>query len=178
MIQGILADMYDSMRRDLQDAISEEAEKKGAFDELHATKTKDLGLLQATLVKKNKENGDETKDLAEDEQEREETQAQLDTDEAFFETTKESCKAKADEWAERSRLRTEELAGIGQAIDILTADEATAIFKRADTTFVQLAVSTKDDSRARAYNILKETAAKASKTGSMDLAFIAATVAT
>merc|ERR1719265_1562956 len=30
---------------------------------------------------------------------------QLDADEAFFETTKESCKAKADEWAERSRLR-------------------------------------------------------------------------
>merc|ERR550514_2660227 len=76
----------------------------------------------------------------------------------LIEKTKESCKAKADEWAERSRLRTEELAGIGQAIDILTSDEATAIFKRSDTTFVQLSVKTKDDARTRAYNILKETA--------------------
>merc|ERR1719399_2169949 len=137
MIQGILKEMHETMQRDLESAIQEENEKQAAYDELHATKTKDLALLEATLVKKNKENGDDTKQLADDEQERGETQEQLKTDEAFFETTKESCKAKADEWAERSRLRTEELHGIGQAIDILTSDEAKAIFQNATTTFIQ-----------------------------------------
>merc|ERR1719420_1428864 len=135
--------MKDTFIRDLASAKDEEGAAKSAFDELHATKTKDLALLKATLVKKNKENGDETKQLADDQQEREETQAQLKTDEEFFETTKDSCKAKADDWAERSRLRTEELAGIAQAIDILTSDEAKAIFNRADTTFVQLSVVSK-----------------------------------
>merc|ERR1719408_470786 len=176
-IQGILSEMYESMQRDLVDAKAEEDEKQAAFDELHATKTRDLGLLEATLIKKNAENGSDTKQLAEDTQEREQTQAQLKEDEAFFETTKDSCKAKADEWAERSRLRTEELAGIGQAIDILTSDEAKAIFNRADTTFVQLAVATKTkgDSAARAYGILKETATKSE---SLKIALIASTLAT
>merc|ERR1719253_980012 len=176
-IQGILSEMHESMQRDLVDAKAEEESKQAAFDELHATKTKDLALLEATLVKKNKENGDDTKQLADDEQERGETQEQLKTDEAFFETTKESCKAKADEWAERSRLRTEELAGIGQAIDILTSDEAMAVFNRADTTFLQLSAVTKvkADSRARAYGILKATATKSS---SLKIALIASTLST
>jgi len=176
-IQGILSEMYESMQRDLVDAKAEEDEKQASFDELHATKTRDLGLLEATLVKKNKENGDDTKQLADDEQERGETQEQLKTDEAFFETTKESCKAKADQWAERTRLRTEELAGIGQAIDILTSDEAKAIFNSADTTFVQLSVvsKVKGDSAGRAYGILKETATKSS---SLKIALIASTLAT
>jgi len=176
-IQGILSEMYETFERDLEDAKTEEGEKKAAFDELHKTKTKDQGLLEATLIKKNKENGDDTKQLADDETEREETQAQLKTDEAFFETTTESCKAKADEWAERSRLRTEELAGIGQAIDILTSSEAKAIFNKADTTFVQLSVVTKSkgDSRTRAYGILKETA---TKTSSLKVALIASSLST
>merc|ERR1719456_1324761 len=174
-IQGILSEMYEQMQRDLVDNKAEEDEKQAAFEELHATKTKDLQLLESTLVKKNKENGDDTKQLADDTAEREETQVQLKTDEEFFETTKDSCKAKADEWAERSRLRTEELAGIGQAIDILTSDDAKAIFNRADTTFLQLSatVQSNGDSGAQAYGILKETA---SKTSSLKIALIASTL--
>ena len=75
-IQGILSEMYETFERDLEDAKTEEGEKKAAFDELHKTKTKDQGLLEATLIKKNKENGDDTKQLADDETEREETQEQ------------------------------------------------------------------------------------------------------
>merc|ERR1719387_1518933 len=167
--------MHETMQRDLESATQEENEKQTQFDELHATKTKDLALLEATLVKKNKENGDDTKQLADDSQEREETQEQLKTDEAFFETTKESCKAKADEWAKRSRLRTEELAGIGQAIDILTSDEAKAIFNRADTTFVQLSVTKQHHTAEEAYGFLKTTA---TKVHSVKIAMLAAKLAT
>merc|ERR1719453_2917830 len=177
MIQGILADMYDSFRRDLASAIDEETEAATNFGKLDNTNKADLALMKTTLNTKELSEGNDVKDLATEQKKREETQAQLDADEAFFETTKESCKAKADEWAERSRLRTEELAGIGQAIDILTSDEAKAIFNRADTTFVQLAVATKTkgDSAARAYGILKETATKSS---SLKIALIASTLAT
>merc|ERR1719253_1728530 len=163
------------MQQDLVDNRNEETEKNNAFTALHATKTRDQSLLEATLVKKNKENGDDTKQLTEDEQERSETQEQLKTDDAFFETTKESCKAKADQWAERTRLRTEELAGIGQAIDILTSDEAKAIFNSADTTFVQLSVTQKKHTAEEAYGFLKATA---SKVHSVKLAMIAAKLAT
>merc|ERR550514_1795531 len=163
-IQGILSEMYDTFERDLESAIEEEGERQSAHDELMATKRKDQRILEATLIKKTTENGDDTKQHADDTQEREQTQKQLKEDEAFFETTKDSCKAKADEWAERSRLRTEELAGIGQAIDILTSDEAKAIFQNATTTFVQLSESTesKDEpKRDAAYKLLKEAATNA-----------------
>merc|ERR1719172_111924 len=82
--------------------------------------------------------GDDAKQLATDSKEREETQDELKATEEFLETTTEACKAKADEWAERSRLRTEELAGMNEAIDILTADEASATFATATAGFVQL----------------------------------------
>merc|ERR1719321_157174 len=68
------------------------------------------------------------------------TQTQLKIDEEFFETARDSCKAKSDEWDERSRLRTEQLDGIEKALKILTSDEARKTFAastsvRAQDTF-------------------------------------------
>ena len=83
------------------------------------------------------------------------TQKQLDTDEEFFATTQKACKAKADEWSERSRLRAEELAGINEAVAILTSDDSQATFTEAGT-FLQTSQS-KDSSEA-AYNTLQATA--------------------
>ena len=123
------------------------------------TKREDLALLEKTLTKTTLAQGNDKKQLADDSQEREETQAQclgscrggadqgesvrqrhgratyivfslprcwqlcisaaskartarLKTDEAFFAETKDSCKAKADQWSSRARARTEELAAI------------------------------------------------------------------
>ena len=56
------------------------------------------------------------------------TQAQLKIDEDFFATARDQCKAKSDEWDERSRLRTEQLDGIEKALEILTSDEARKTF--------------------------------------------------
>merc|ERR1719502_923592 len=41
---------------------------------------------------------------------------------------RDQCKAKSDEWDERSRLRTEQLDGIEKALEILTSDEARKTF--------------------------------------------------
>merc|ERR1719217_571179 len=172
-IQGILKDMHDSFQRDLVDANEEETQKKADFDTLMETKRADLALLQKTLTKKTAEQGDDAKQLSDDEAERKETQKQLDTDEAFLDTTTESCKKKADEWAERSRLRSEELAGINQAIDILSSPEAKATFATADTTFIQTASKQTDSERTEAYNILKRYA---KKTDNVRLAMLASKV--
>merc|ERR550537_1481658 len=56
------------------------------------------------------------------------TQEQLKIDEDFFETARDQCKDKSDEWDERSRLRTEQLDGIEKALAILTSDEARKTF--------------------------------------------------
>merc|ERR1719281_255456 len=138
VIQGILADMMDSFTRDYASNDEEETAKKDEYKKLMKTKTTELKELEAALIAKTTGSGDAGKQLATDQKEREETQDELKATEEFLETTTEACKAKADEWAERSRLRTEELAGMNQAIDILTSDTSEGTFATAVDTFVQL----------------------------------------
>jgi len=170
-IQGILKGMYDSFAADLEKANAEEADKQKAFEELFATKLAEHETLTVTLEKKTKESADATKQLADDKVLLEETKIQLEADEKFFEETKASCKSQAAEWADRSRLRTEELQGMMKAIEILDSDEARKTFSSAHNTFVQISAHTADQARNNAYSRLK-TAVKQSG-GSLRLAFLA-----
>merc|ERR1719316_1112706 len=173
-IQGILAQMKDDFEHELASSAEEDA-AASSHAELMETKREDLALLEKTLTKTTLAQGNDKKQLAEDSQEREETQAQLKTDEAFFAETKESCKAKADQWAGRARSRTEELAAIDKALAVLTSPESKAIFERSANTLVQLTSTQSSPERTKAYNLLKSVATKA---GSLRLAAIATSVQT
>jgi hypothetical protein len=142
-IQGILADMMDSFTRDYASTLDEEKAKQKDFDALMATKTDDLKKLEKALADKTLNEGNDAKQLATDQKEREETQDELKAAESFLATTTDACKSKANEWAERSRLRTEELAGMNEAIDILTSDTAKGTFTVAHMGFVQLGLENK-----------------------------------
>jgi len=161
-IQGMLKGMYDAMTSDLESKNADQAIKQKQFEELTATKNSELATLQATLEKKKETLGEDTKTMTDSAVERDETQATLAADEKFFEETKSACKAKADDWAERSRLRTEELAGINKAIEILTSDEAQATFGRATSMLLQSSQTHKTGSpaKAKAYQALKTVAKK------------------
>merc|ERR1719191_1941509 len=102
------------------------------------------------------------------------TVKQMKEDTKFFDDTKAACTSKADAWAERVRARTEELAGIDKAIEILTSDDAKALFGKAikpgmEKTFLQLS----DADQQKAYKALKLIA---ERTHSNRLARIAAAV--
>jgi len=143
VIQGILADMMDSFTRDYASTLEEEKTKQTDFDNLMATKTDDLKKLEKALADKTLNEGNDAKQLATDQKEREETQDELKAAEEFLATTTDACKSKANEWAERSRLRTEELAGMNQAIDILTSESSKSTFTTAHMGFVQLGLERK-----------------------------------
>merc|ERR1719389_238927 len=151
----------------MESGIEEETMRVAEYSNLMDTKLKDLALLKKTLTKKKMDQGDDTKALGEAKLNRADTETQLETDEAFFASTQKACKEKADEWSERSRLRAEELAGINEAVAILTSDDASAIFTEAGT-FLQTSAS--KDRSAAAYNALQETARA---TGSPQLAALA-----
>jgi len=127
-IRGILKGMYDSFVADLEKDNADEAEKQKAYSELQATKKDELDRLQASLGKSEQDYADKNKALVSNRQTQKDTQDQLQADEVFFQETKSGCKEKAGQWAERSRLRTEELTGISKAIDILSSDDAKATF--------------------------------------------------
>jgi hypothetical protein len=176
VIQGILSQMKDDFEKELKDSAEEEEAAASQHAKLMETKRADLALLEATLVKTKQAQGDDTQQLAEDQQERSETQKQLKDDEIFFDETKKSCSAKAAQWSSRSRSRTEELAAIDEAIGILTSEEAKATFENSTSTFLQLsAVHEPAKERTTAFNILKKAAIQSH---SLRLATMATTVST
>merc|ERR1719502_1255001 len=137
-IQGILKSMYDAFTADLEKHNAEEAESQKSFEEIMATKRQELATLEATLQKQETDVAAKTKKLSESQVLLDDTAAQLEADEKFFEDTKQACQTKASEWSVRTRLRTEELNGMQVAIKILSSKEAKATFKASTSTFVQL----------------------------------------
>merc|ERR1719375_2312543 len=127
-IMGILKDMYDTFAADLEKSNSEESSMQKAFEDLIAEKTKQVADWTAEVTDKEGQKAEKSTMLSEAEELLSATTAQLKVDEDFFATARDSCKAKSDEWDERSRLRTEQLDGIEKALKILTSDEARATF--------------------------------------------------
>jgi len=159
-IQGILKGMYDAFAADIEKDNAEESDRQKAFEELMATKKEELATLEATLEKQSGDQATKRQREAESQTERDDTEAQLKADEDFFENTKDSCKQKAKEWSERSRLRTEELRGIEEAIQILQDPEAQSTFDASATTFVQVSKKASAHHRSKAFTRLRKLASK------------------
>jgi len=137
-IQGILKGMYDTFASDLEKSNADESKKAKTFAALMETKKAEFEALQETLQSHTMDSATKTKDLADSKASLDDTKEQLEADEIFFAETKDTCRARANQWAQRSRLRTEELQGIAQAVKVLSSDEAKKTFESATTTFLQL----------------------------------------
>merc|ERR1719345_399529 len=176
-IMGILKDMYDTFSMNLEKATEVEAVAQKNYESLIGVKENEMATLVDARKKKEGEKADAEKDLADASQDLDDTTKQMKADTVFFDETKAACQAKADEWAERVRARTEELAGINKALEILTSDDAKALFNKSikpgKETFLQTSVESQP--QARAYKALK---ASAIKSKSLRLAAIAATLRT
>merc|ERR1719456_462498 len=175
-IQGILKDMFDTFSMNLEKSTETEATQQKNFENLMAVKNSELSEMTAMRTKKEGEKADAEKTLADTQQELDDTTTQMKADVNLFDTTKKVCTSKAAEWNERVRARTEELAGINKALEILTSDDAKALFNKAikpgKETFLQVS-SVENSPRNNIYEVLKNHATKAQ---SLRLAAVAATV--
>merc|ERR1719217_1860704 len=178
-IQGILKDMYDTFSMNLEKSTETEAVAQKNYESLIGVKENEMATLMDARKKNEGEKADAEKELADTSQTLDDTTKQMKADTIFFDETKAACQAKADEWAERVRARTEELAGINKALEILTGDDAKALFNKAIKpgmeTFLQTGSSSESQPLSKAYNALK---AHATKAKSLRLAAIAATLRT
>jgi len=169
-IQGVLKGMYDDFTGSLEKANVEESNKQKSFEELMETKKKEEKALASTLQRSEKSEAESTKSLADSRSNLDDTKEQLEADQDFFARTKDSCKKKAQAWAERTRLRAEELQGMTTAIAILTSDDAKKTFKNATKTFF-LQLSSSNSQAETAYAQLRQLH---QKFGGLALAQIAA----
>merc|ERR1719213_1480423 len=129
-IQEILAEMLQTFKDNLAEA--EAAETKAADDSKKLLKGKNDALTdkQNALRDQAGENGARGESKADSEEQVRDMSDQNTRDEGYIADTQASCATKADEWAERKRLRKEEKASIAQAIATLRSDDARDLFKK------------------------------------------------
>merc|ERR1719359_2598873 len=162
-IQGLLKGMYDAMVSDLESKNAAQAMAQKSYEELMDTKKSELQALTKNLGKKTTQLGEDTNELSDSNIERDETEVQLADDTKFFQEAKEACRTKANSWAKRTKLRSEELSGIEKAEGILNSDDAKDTFGKANSMMLQRQQKSErhpSSKREAAYKALKAVARK------------------
>merc|ERR1719456_2186529 len=115
-IVGILKAMKDEMEASLKEAIADEAKAVAGFGDLKGSKEKEIEMATEAVETKTARAGElavavvQTKDALED------TTAEVADTEKFVATLEAECGTKEKQWAERSKLRSEEISAISEAI--------------------------------------------------------------
>eukprot|EP00747_Dinoflagellata_sp_TGD_P152140 gnl/TRDRNA2_/TRDRNA2_177268_c4_seq4.p1 gnl/TRDRNA2_/TRDRNA2_177268_c4~~gnl/TRDRNA2_/TRDRNA2_177268_c4_seq4.p1 ORF type:complete len:731 (+),score=269.86 gnl/TRDRNA2_/TRDRNA2_177268_c4_seq4:96-2288(+) len=158
-IVGILKTMQETMEKDLKEAEETEAAAITSYDELMAAKKKEIEVATVSIEKKTKRTGELAVEIVQMKGDLEDTQEQLVEDEKFLAELDKTCAAKQAEWAERVKMRQEELLALADTIKILNDDDALELFKKtlpaSGSSFVQVAVSAKE-MRERALEIIRK----------------------
>jgi len=174
-IVGILKGMKDDMEAELKEAIATEEKAITGFADLKASKEKEIEMATEAIETKTQRAGEisvsvvQTKDALED------TEVELADTEQFITQLATECKTKEGEWAERCKIRAEEVKAISEAISILNDDDALDVFKKArPSAFVQeelgfLQKSNSVASKAKKAVALLSAAAKKWRTPQLNL---------
>merc|ERR1719327_1681012 len=179
-IQGMLGDMYLTFSNNLETSTLDEANQNHDYEEMYATLEKQNNEFKETRARKETEKAEAEAMLADTTKAYEDTEKQMKADIEFFGQTKEACLSKHEEWTIRKKLRDQEIEGIDKALEILTSDDARALFaksiKPGVESFLQIAsVVDAQAPNARAYNALK---VQVKKSHSVRLAALAVRIRT
>merc|ERR1719321_1642656 len=136
-----------SMRKEEQDAIA-------AFGEMKEAQTEHLGVVSKAIMDKEKRLGEVKLSLVNNKDALEDSQQELEQATKYLATMQEQCAAMFKTKEMREKMRADEIAAIGEAIKILTSDDAmdTFVESSAKPTLIQqpgskqLPVQTEDES--------------------------------
>merc|ERR1719199_2242527 len=134
-ITGMLKAMLDEMSGDLKTTNSDEATAAQGFADLKAAKTSEVNAATSAIEQKTRRSGELAVEIAQTEDDLEDTQAEVAETEKFLGDLGAQCAAKKAEWSERQTMRAEEVSAISEAIGILNDDDSLDLFKK--TALVQ-----------------------------------------
>lgn len=163
-IFGILNQMQDEFEANLSDAQKTEMRAASEFKELKSAKTKEIDAAMAAVKSKTQTLADADDQLAQNKEDLELTRSALAADREFLADLQKRCLAKDDEFDERTKTRTEEIAAVSETIKILADDDAHDNFAKT-MNFAQKAVAGTLEVRRR-IEAAKVLAAFGRKTGS------------
>merc|ERR1719398_233001 len=102
--------MLDEMSGDLKTTNSDEATAAQGFADLKAAKTAEVNAATSAIEKKTKRSGELAVEIAQTEDDLEDTKAEVDETEKFLGDLATQCKSKKDEWGECQKMRAEEVS--------------------------------------------------------------------
>merc|ERR1719261_404480 len=179
-IQEILADMLQTFEDNLADAKKKEKDTKASFDTLMTAKNSQLSAAQDALSGGEGEGAARTLAADEAQEEVDALTTQVENDEKYISQAEASYADKVAEWKERKRLRTEEIASISKAIEILASDDAkdlmSSSFKSQGNFFLQQDSSKAGCQRKRATKVVHKLRDMAAKHSDPRLAQLAVNV--
>merc|ERR1719443_2583034 len=147
-IFGVLKQMKETFETNMEEGKKEEAEGAAQYEELKTTKETQLNAAKEKISTKTQELAKARETAANDKEDLDDTQATLAADTEFLGKLREQCAAIDKQWEERSKMRSDEIAAVGETINILTDDDARDQFNDAGT-FMQLRAQSKRESVAR-----------------------------
>lgn len=136
-IIGMLKTMKEEMAKDLAEATSQEESAKQDFASLEKAKKAELDVNEKAVISKDKRIGELRLSLSEASHALEDAEEELANAQKFLSTMKDQCASMEKNRAMRHKMRTEEIAAIGEAIKILNDDDALDVFKKAKPALVQ-----------------------------------------
>merc|ERR1719301_465754 len=123
-----------------------------AYDELMASKTKEVNALTKAIEEKMTRSGDLGVAIAQMKNDLGDTAEALIEDKKFLADLEKNCATKTAEWDEIVKTRNEELLALADTIKILNDDDALELFKKTlpgSANFIQLTAGS-SSARARA----------------------------
>merc|ERR1719281_1115632 len=127
-IFGMLSQMLETFSKDLAASQKEELLAQVAFHDLKAAQEGEIRAATSSIAEKSDELALTSERLAQAKQDLEDTKASLAADQEFLITLDKECSAARAEYQERLKTRLDEIMAIGEAIKILTDDDAKDLF--------------------------------------------------
>lgn len=127
-IFGILSTMKEEFETDLASSMKAEHMALVAFQHLKAAKTGEITAASTQKDQKEKSLADLLVKVAQAKEDVVTTREALGADQQFLLDLADNCKESVDTYAERSEMRSQEIKAIGEAIGILTTDDARDTF--------------------------------------------------
>merc|ERR1719191_2342551 len=129
-ILGMLKSMKDELSRDIAALEKDEAASVAGFTDMKASKEKEIEFADESIESKKERVGVLAVEIVKNKNEVEDADAEAAAAKKFAATLEEQCATKKKEWAAICKAWADEMAGISEAIGILTDDDALDTFKK------------------------------------------------
>jgi len=152
-----LKTMKETFETNLSNSQKEEMNSQTAYQELKAAKKSEISAGQDQHDTKVEELANTDAHHAEAKQDLKDTRNSLTADQEFLMNLKETCQNTDQQWEERQKTRQEEIQACGEALAILSSDDAHDTFTK---TFNFVQVEVVSDRRVQAQHVLAAAAKK------------------